>query len=95
MSIILDEEHDEQLNVLDNDVRWLHNNYDNLLKEHNDEFVAIKKENVIGYDKDLEKLKEKLKEAGIKPSEVLVDFMRQKKADTLSFLVYCRLQRYY
>jgi Family of unknown function (DUF5678) len=73
MSNVLDE-----LEQLNNDVEWLHTNYRDLINQYNEEFVTIKNRKVIEHNKDLQLLKEKLKEKGIEASAILIEFIKDK-----------------
>jgi hypothetical protein len=70
---------DEDLDRLDKDSRWLHSQYVELINKFNEEYVAIKNEDVLTHDKNLENFKTKLKEEGLKPSEVLIEYIRDKR----------------
>jgi hypothetical protein len=52
----------ERLKEFDEDVKWLHSNYNDLIDKFDKEFVSIKKQKVIEHDNDVSKLKEKLKQ---------------------------------
>lgn len=70
---------EEKLDEVDNEVKWLHANYNELINKHNQEFVAIKNEGIIEHAKELESLKVKLEGKGIKTSDVLIEFIRDKR----------------
>jgi hypothetical protein len=73
MSNVLDE-----LEQLNNDVEWPHTNYRDLINHYNEEFVTIKNHEIIEHDKDLHILKQKLKEKGLEPTTVLIEFIKDK-----------------
>jgi hypothetical protein len=69
---------DDELIEIDNDVKWLHINYNDFINRYDGDFVAIKNQSVIDHDKQLDNLKEILERKGIKLSEVLIEFIRDK-----------------
>ena len=69
----------ERLKEFDEDVKWLHTNYNDLIDKFDGEFIAIKKQQVIEHDRDVSKLKEKLKQKGIEPLATLVELIRNKR----------------
>jgi thioesterase domain-containing protein len=69
----------ERLKEFDEDVKWLHTNYNDLVDKFEREFIAIKKQQVIEHDGDVSKLKEKLKQKGIEPLTTLVELIRNKR----------------
>jgi regulator of sigma D len=75
MSAILDEE----LEQFEKDTEWLHSNYNELIQKHNQEYVVIKNQNVIEHDRNLDGLKQKLKERKMALSNVLIEFIRDKR----------------
>jgi DNA polymerase III alpha subunit (gram-positive type) len=75
MSLILDEE----LERFDKDTEWLHSHYDELIEKFNQEYVAINNQDVIEHDNSLEKLKQKLRERGIESTNILIEFIRDKR----------------
>lgn len=70
---------DDELNQLETDTEWLHTQYNELIRKHDGEFVAIKNKTVIANDKNWEKFKAELEKIGIKPSEILVEYIRDKR----------------
>ena len=69
----------KRLKQFDEDVKWLHTNYNDLIDKFDREFIAIKKQQVIEHDGDVSKLKEKLKQKGIEPLTTLVELIRNKR----------------
>lgn len=69
----------ERLKEFDEDVKWLHSNYNDLIDKYDKEFIAIKKQKVIEHDGDVSQLKEKLKQKGIEPLTTLVELIRDKR----------------
>ncbi len=76
MSIVLN---DDELKEFEEDSEWLNDNYNTLLLDYNNEYVALRNKTIVKHDADLDKLKEKLNEVNIKLDKVLVEFIRDKK----------------
>jgi len=74
---------EEELKELDADVEWLHSNYNDLMNKYNEQLVAIRNRDIIAHDKDSDKLKEKLKEKGFQPGEVLTKYISNKRNQTV------------
>lgn len=70
---------EDELYQLERDTKWLHAHYNELIDMYNEEFVAVKNEDVIRHEKDWERLKFKLEKIGIKPSEILIEYIRDKR----------------
>jgi uncharacterized protein len=70
---------EEDLKELESDTECLHSNYKELINQYNQQFVAIRNRDIAASDKDLDGLKQKLRESGIKPGEVLVDYISDKR----------------
>jgi hypothetical protein len=67
----------EQLKEYSKDAEWLHSNYAELLKFHNNEYVAIRDQNILRFDKDFDKLRQAIKQDGIEPSQVLIEYVSE------------------
>ena len=89
MSIVLN---DDELKEFEEDSEWLNDNYNTLLLDYNNEYVALRNKTIVKHDADLDKLKEKLNEVNIKLDKVLVEFIRDKK-NQLHWLVYKMFQK--
>jgi Family of unknown function (DUF5678) len=70
---------DEDLEQLDMDSEWLHSHYDELLEKFNQEYVAIRNQQVIASANDLDELKQDLREKNIDYNNILVEFIRDKR----------------
>jgi hypothetical protein len=70
---------DEELEQFDRDTEWLRSHYDELLEQFNQEYVAIRNQQVIESAKDLDELKQELREKNIEPKDILVEFIRDKR----------------
>lgn len=58
----------------DEDFRWIGKNYDNLIKNYNNKWVAVLDEQVIGSDKSLNSLKKRFKD-----KDCVFEFITDKK----------------
>jgi hypothetical protein len=85
MNVAIDE---EQLQHFDKDTEWLHSHYDGLIEKHNHEYVAVDNQDVIAYDNNLDKLKQKLAEKHIESTDILIEFIRDKKKLQMQLFVY-------
>lgn len=70
---------DEELLEIDSDTRFLRNHYAELLDKFNEEFVAVKDQDVVAHNKDLAKLKEQLMKEGVDSNRALIEFIRDKR----------------
>lgn len=70
---------EQELDQLDKDTKWLRTQYNELLKKFNERFVAIKNENIIDDDININELKDKLAKKDMELSDVLVEFIRDKR----------------
>jgi hypothetical protein len=70
---------EQDLKELEEDTKWLHSNYDTLLSNYNEEFIAIKNQQTLEHDKKMDKLREKLKQRQIDPSQLLIEYIRDKR----------------
>jgi Family of unknown function (DUF5678) len=75
MTTVLDDELDEA----DKDTEWLHNHYNELVEKYDQQHIAIKNKDVIEKDKELDGLILKLKQKGVEPADVLIQFIRNKR----------------
>ena len=66
------------LNDLENNGKWLNENYEKLQEEHPNEFVAIEKAKVIGSGKAVDKLVEELRSKKINVETILIEFVPRK-----------------
>ena len=71
MSIITD----EQFKQFIDDSKWLQKNYNELIKEFNLEFIAIRNHKVVAHHKD----ERELKQNNIAILDVVVEFIRDKR----------------
>jgi hypothetical protein len=70
---------DEELEQFERDTEWLHGHYNELIEKFNQEYVAIKNQEIIEHDINPDELKQKLKGKGIEPKNILVEFIRDKR----------------
>ena len=75
MSIITD----EQFNQFIDDSKWLQKNYNELIKEFNLEFIAIRNHKVVAHGKEMNEFERELKQRNIDLLDVVVEFIRDKR----------------
>lgn len=62
-----------------NDISWFDANFNNLLSEYDEQFIAFKDKKVLDSDPRLNRLMEKLKEKNINVSDVFIEFVSKIK----------------
>ena len=77
MSIITD----EQFNQFIDDSKWLQRNYNELIKEFNLEYVAIRNHKVVAHHKEMNEFERELKQNNIAILDVVVEFIRDKRTE--------------
>ena len=77
MSIITD----EQFNQFIDDSKWLQRNYNELIKEFDLEFVAIRNHKVVAHHKEMNEFERELKQNNIAILDVVVEFIRDKRTE--------------
>ena len=75
MSIITD----EHFNQFIDDSKWLQKNYNDLIKEFNLEFIAIRNHKVVAHGKEMNEFERELKQRNIDLLDVVVEFIRDKR----------------
>jgi hypothetical protein len=75
---------DDRFNQFIDDSRWLHKNYNELIKEFNLEYVAIKNHIVVAHSKEMNDFERELKQLNIDRLDVVVEFIRDKRNPFLS-----------
>jgi predicted house-cleaning noncanonical NTP pyrophosphatase (MazG superfamily) len=75
MSIITD----EHFNQFIDDSKWLQKNYNELIKEFNLEFIAIRNHKVVAHGKEMNEFERELKQRNIDLLDVVVEFIRDKR----------------
>jgi predicted house-cleaning noncanonical NTP pyrophosphatase (MazG superfamily) len=75
MSIITD----EQFNQFIDDSRWLHKNYNELIKEFNLEYIAIRNRMIVAHHKEMNEFERELKQLNIDRLDVVVEYIRDKR----------------
>lgn len=75
MSIVTD----DQFNQFIDDSRWLHRNYNELIKEFNLEYIAIKNHEVVAHNKEMNNFERDLKQLNIDRLDVVVEYIRNKR----------------
>jgi hypothetical protein len=77
MSIITD----EHFNQFIDDSKWLQRNYNEIIKEFNLEFVAIRNHKVVAHHKEMNEFERELKQNNIAILDVVVEFIRDKRTE--------------
>ena len=72
---------DEHFNQFIDDSRWLQRNYNELIKEFNLEFVAIRNHKVVAHHKEMNEFERELKQNNIAILDVVVEFIRDKRTE--------------
>jgi predicted house-cleaning noncanonical NTP pyrophosphatase (MazG superfamily) len=75
MSIITD----ENFNQFIDDSKWLQKDYNELIKEFNLEFIAIRNHQVVVHHKEMNEFERELKQRNIDLLDVVVEFIRDKR----------------
>lgn len=70
---------DDQFNQFIDDSKWLHKNYNELIKEFNLEYVAIKNHEVVAHNKEMNNFERDLKQLNIDRLDVVVEYIRNKR----------------
>jgi hypothetical protein len=70
---------EQELKELDEDTKWLHANYTDLLTRFNEEYIAIKNQQPLEHDKGLDRLRERLGQRHIDSSQLLIEYIRDKR----------------
>ena len=78
MSIVTDSDL-EELRSFEEDSIWFQNNYESIKENHKGEYVAVKDSLIICSNKNLEELKEKLKEKNIEPASTVVEYVKENE----------------
>jgi hypothetical protein len=70
---------DKQFNQFIDDSKWLHKNYNELIKEFNLEYIAIRNHIVVAHAKEMNEFERELKQLNIDRLDVVVEFVRDKR----------------
>jgi hypothetical protein len=70
---------DKQFKQFIDDSKWLQRNYNELIKEFNLEYVAIRNHTVIAHHKEMNEFERELKQRDIAILDVVVEFIRDKR----------------
>jgi len=70
---------DEQFKQFVDDSKWLQRNYNELIKEFNLEYVAIRNHTVVEHHKEMNEFERELKQSDIAILDVVVEFIRDKR----------------
>ena len=72
---------EEHFNQFIDDSKWLQRNYNELIKEFNLEFVAIRNHKVVAHHKEMNEFERELKQNNIAILDVVVEFIRDKRTE--------------
>jgi predicted house-cleaning noncanonical NTP pyrophosphatase (MazG superfamily) len=72
---------DEHFNQFIDDSKWLQRNYNELIKEFNLEFVAIRNHKVVAHHKEMNEFERELKQNNVAILDVVVEFIRDKRTE--------------
>jgi hypothetical protein len=70
---------DKQFKQFIDDSKWLQRNYNELIKEFNLEYVAIRNHTVVEHHKEMNEFERELKQNDIAILDVVVEFIRDKR----------------
>ena len=70
---------DKQFKQFIDDSKWLQRNYNELIKEFNLEYVAIRNHTVVAHHKEMNEFERDLKQNDIAILDVVVEFIRDKR----------------
>jgi hypothetical protein len=70
---------DEKFNQFVDDCRWLHRNYNELIKEFNLEYIAIRNRTIVAHHKEMNEFERELKQLNIDRLDVVVEYVRDKR----------------
>ena len=76
MTLVLDE---KSLQEYVKDGEYLHTHYNELIKSHNHQYVAIKNQKVFRHAKTIDELHSILQKENIIPGTILVEFIKDKR----------------
>jgi hypothetical protein len=71
----------EHFNQFIDDSKWLQRNYNEIIKEFNLEFVAIRNHKVVAHHKEMNEFERELKQNNIAILDVVVEFIRDKRTE--------------
>jgi L-2-hydroxyglutarate oxidase LhgO len=75
MSIITD----DQFNQFVDDSKWLHKNYNELIKEFNLEYIAVRDHMIVAHGKEMNEFERELKQRNIDRLDVVIEYIRDKR----------------
>jgi hypothetical protein len=70
---------DKQFNQFIDDSKWLHKNYNELIKEFNLEYIAIRNRMIVAHHKEMNEFERELKQLNIDRLDVVVEYIRDKR----------------
>jgi hypothetical protein len=70
---------DDQFNQFVDDSKWLHKNYNELIKEFNLEYIAIRNRMIVAHHKEMNEFERELKQRNIDRLDVVIEYIRDKR----------------
>lgn len=67
------------LNLAERDTQWFDKNYESLIDDYPDQFIAINEEKIVDADADFQKLLKKLESKRVDPVNVVIRFISKIK----------------
>jgi hypothetical protein len=67
---------DKQFDQFIDDTKWLHRNYNELIKEFNLRYIAIRNHVIVAHGKEMNEFERELKQRYIDRLDVVVEYMR-------------------
>ena len=75
------------LSSYEENTKWLSHRYDELKQKYDDEWVAVLNRSVIGHDRDLNRLVERLRKGYSEAySEIAIEYVTKKEIDLILIL---------
>jgi hypothetical protein len=69
----------EQFNQFIDDSKWLHRNYNELIKEFNREYIGIRNHMILIHSKEMNDFERELKQHNIDRLDLVVEYIRDKR----------------
>jgi hypothetical protein len=70
---------DKQFYQFIDDSKWLHKNYNELIKEFNLEYIAIRARMIVAHGKEMNEFERELKQRNIDRLDVVIEYIRDKR----------------
>jgi hypothetical protein len=72
---------DKQFIQFIDDSKWLHRNYNELIKEFNREYIAIRNHMILAHSKEMNDFERELKQLNIERLDVVIEYVRDKRSE--------------